>query len=178
MPLAPAVTRNGIVLCLVMFLTACGSVPSRDIPNIAATPSRPEPAKPASADNSIKSALYAQYQEWRGTPYHYGGLSKRGIDCSGFVYTTFRDRFDRQLPRTTAGQARVGYAVPRHAVTAGDLVFFRTSTKGRHVGIYIEDGKFLHASTSEGVVLSNLEAHYWSAHYWKAQRPSDRLAGR
>lgn len=178
MPLTSAVTRNGIVLCLVMFLTACGSAPSRDTPNIAATPSQPESGKPASAGNSIKSALYAQYQEWRGTPYRYGGLSKRGIDCSGFVYTTFRNRFDQQLPRTTADQARVGYAVPRHAMAPGDLVFFRTSAKGRHVGIYIEDGQFLHASTSEGVVLSNLEDQYWSAHYWKAQRPSDRLAGR
>ncbi|MCS3902737.1 cell wall-associated NlpC family hydrolase [Methylohalomonas lacus] len=178
MSLASAVNRNGVVLCLVMFLAACGSTPTRNTPNIAATPSRSEPAKPASADESIKSALYAQYQEWRGTPYRYGGLSKRGIDCSGFVYTTFRKRFDQQLPRTTAGQVRVGYAVPRHAVTAGDLVFFRTGAKGRHVGIYIEDGKFLHASTSAGVMLSNLEDQYWSAHYWKAQRPSEQLAGR
>lgn len=172
---ARTLIHSAVVFCLAILLAACGSVPERHAAPVTAPD---QPASQPQAADPVKDALYAQYREWRGTPYRYGGLSKRGIDCSGFVYTTFRKHFDQHLPRTTAGQARVGYAVPRDAVTAGDLVFFRTSTKGRHVGIYIEDGQFLHASTSEGVVLSNLEDHYWSAHYWKAQRPSDRLAGR
>ncbi len=116
------------------------------------------------------SELYAQYAEWGGTRYRLGGTSKNGIDCSGFTYVTFMKRFGIRLPRTTAQQVELGAHVSRHELRPGDLVFFRTGGKTRHVGIYAGDRKFMHASTSRGVVLSSLDNPYWRARFWKARR--------
>ena len=118
----------------------------------------------------VKKALYAQHSEWRGTRYKMGGLSKKGIDCSGFAYQTFRSRLGYQLPRTTESQSKLGKTVSRRDLRAGDLVFFKTGITVRHVGMYLENGKFLHASTSRGVMISNLDNVYWKKKYWKAQR--------
>ncbi|MBE9532121.1 MAG: C40 family peptidase, partial [Proteobacteria bacterium] len=104
--------------------------------------------------SGVASSLYVQHSEWKGVRYRYGGLSKKGVDCSGFVYLTFKSDFDIVLPRTTKGQAKEGKSVKRSKLRPGDLVFFKTSRKVRHVGIYIEDDKFLHASTSKGVMIS------------------------
>ncbi len=117
-----------------------------------------------------KRRLYSQFKEWKSVKYKLGGLSKMGVDCSGFVYLTYLDKFGIMLPRTTAEQARNGRKIPKRKLKAGDLVFFKTSRKVRHVGIYIEDGKFLHASTSRGVTISKLGNSYWSKKYWKAVR--------
>ncbi len=175
MPLVHSRTQNAAVFCLFMLLAACGNAPERQAGPAQSTQ---QTSRQVAGTDPIKAALYAQYQEWRGTPYRYGGLSKNGIDCSGFVHLTLRQRFGSDIPRTTFDQARTGRPVSHGNWQAGDLVFFRTGPEKRHVGIYVEDGQFLHASSSEGVMLSNLSDHYWLARYWKAQRPSDRLAGR
>ena len=126
---------------------------------------------PVSGDPGvIKRKLYAQHREWRGTRYALGGMSKRGIDCSGLVQTTYREHLGIELPRTTEYQALVGKAIRRSDLRAGDLVFFKTGRKLRHVGIYIEDGKFFHASTSKGVMISRLTDYYWRDKYWHARR--------
>lgn len=166
-------------------LAGCGGMPERPAPVVSPGTEHhstgmhpiPEPAE-GTLKEPIKAALYAQYREWQGTPYRYGGTSKRGVDCSGFVYITFRQEFGKTLPRTTAAQSRLGYSVSRDALRAGDLVFFHTGSRTRHVGIYIEDGYFLHASSSNGVMLSSLSDPYWSSHYWKTQRLTVLLAGR
>lgn len=109
--------------------------------------------------------LYQQHDAWHGTPYQLGGISRSGIDCSGFVQVTFRDLFGMDLPRTTEQQLRIGQPIHRAQLQSGDLVFFRN---GRHVGIYLEDHKFLHASTTNGVMISSLKNTYWSRNYWQA----------
>ena len=119
---------------------------------------------------SVKNELYAQYKEWKGVRYKESGMSKKGIDCSGFVHITFRDRLDRKIPRTTALLSRLGNKVNRNKLRAGDLVFFKTGIKIRHVGIYVEKGRFLHASTSKGVIISRLDNVYWKKHFWHARR--------
>ena len=111
-----------------------------------------------------------QHREWKGTPYRYGGLSKRGVDCSGFVYLTYRNKFGINLPRSTEQQSRTGTPISKQQLTAGDLVFFKTGFSKRHVGIYLGNSKFLHASTSQGVTISNMNNVYWRKKYWKAQR--------
>ncbi len=128
--------------------------------------------------SNVARALYRQHQRWQGTPYLLGGMSRSGIDCSGFVLRTFQSQFALSLPRTTADQHRIGRAVSRDQLEAGDLVFFRTGEKLRHVGIYVEQGLFLHASTSRGVMLSRLDNRYWSSSYWKAKRLSAVLQPR
>ncbi|WP_439133813.1 NlpC/P60 family protein [Pseudomaricurvus sp.] len=118
----------------------------------------------------VQRKLYDQYQQWKGTGYAMGGLSRRGVDCSGLVYLTYRDQFGLRLPRSTKDQAIVGEKVKRSQLRSGDLVFFKTGFKVRHVGIYIEDGKFFHASTSRGVMISRLDDYYWKDKYWHSRR--------
>jgi len=119
---------------------------------------------------SVKDALYAQYDEWKGTRYQIGGLSKDGVDCSGFVHMTFKSRLSITLPRSSELQAELGADVDKDRLQAGDLVFFKTGRTLRHVGVYLEDGRFLHASTKLGVVISGLNESYWRSAYWKARR--------
>ena len=121
----------------------------------------------------VKERLLEQHQHWKGTPYKYGGTSRTGIDCSGFIYRTYKDQLGIVLPRTTADQSKLGEAVTRAELTEGDLVFFKTSTKVRHVGIYLGDDKFMHASSSKGVMISLLSNPYWSPRYWMARRVTD-----
>ena len=118
----------------------------------------------------VKKNLLKQFNEWKGAKYRLGGLSKKGVDCSGFVYLTFQQRLGIEIPRTTALQSKVGKKVTKKQLKSGDLVFFKTSSKVRHVGIYLSEGNFLHASTSKGVIISNLSNSYWAEKYWKSQR--------
>ncbi|QTF08775.1 endopeptidase [Brenneria izadpanahii] len=120
----------------------------------------------------VIAQLNDQLRQWYRTPYRYGGLDRRGIDCSGFVYLTFRDRFGMQLPRSTEAQTEVGERVDRDDLLPGDLVFFKTGSggSGLHVGIYDKDDQFIHASTSQGVIRSSLENVYWKRAYWQARR--------
>lgn len=122
------------------------------------------------SQNRIRQLLQSQYQQWQGVPYRLGGTSRAGVDCSGFTQLTFRDRFNLNLPRTTGAQARQGVPVTHATLEPGDLLFFKTASKVRHVGIYMGRGEFLHASTSRGVMISRLSNPYWQRHYWQARR--------
>lgn len=110
--------------------------------------------------------------EWRNVPYSIGGMTKQGIDCSGFVKLTFEQRFNVTLPRTTVAQSQQGKKIAKQELQTGDLVFFKTGRgpNGYHVGIYTENGKFLHASTSRGVITSSLNSTYWKKRFWQARR--------
>ena len=115
-------------------------------------------------------SLDTVYSQWRGTPYRLGGTSKTGIDCSAFVQVGMAEVFKQQLPRTTGEQARQGKWVAITELTEGDLVFFKTGRSLRHVGIYLGESRFLNASTSQGVIISNLKNPYWRSTYWQARR--------
>ena len=169
--------------CFAILTTAgCSMAPYQNSPEDTASRShsspkeRPQPAKPPTHKPSpspaelLKASLYQQHQEWKGIPYRLGGMSKRGIDCSALVYLIYRNHMGIQLPRTTQYQAVAGEAIKQGQLRPGDLVFFRTGRRGRHVGIYIEEGKFLHASVSRGVTISHLSDDYWKSRYWRARR--------
>jgi len=135
-------------------------------------PTTPDTARPTDAFESheILTRLHQQLEEWDGVPYRLGGLSKEGVDCSGFVYLTYLNQFNIRLPRSTYQQSQVGDHVFQNDLRAGDLVFFRIGLATRHVGIYLEEGLFVHASKSSGVKRSHLQNAYWSKRYWKANR--------
>ena len=116
------------------------------------------------------AALNAQYKDWQGTPYRLGGMTKKGVDCSGFGHLTFKDKFGIILPRTTATQVKRGTRVYIGELQTGDLIFFKTGWRTRHVGIYLKEGTFLHASTSKGVIISRLDNVYWKKKYWQSRR--------
>ena len=118
----------------------------------------------------VRDKLYQQYDSWRGTRYQWGGQSRKGVDCSGFVQLTFRDQLGSWVPRTTLLQSQFGQPVNRRDLQPGDLVFFKTGFDLRHVGMYLKDGDFLHASTNAGVTISNLDETYWNNRYWQSRR--------
>ncbi|BAE74227.1 putative lipoprotein [Sodalis glossinidius str. 'morsitans'] len=118
----------------------------------------------------IKSKIMDQYADWKGVRYRLGGSTKRGIDCSGFVQMTFREQFGLDLPRSTLDQREIGSRIQRTKLRPGDLVLFSASSTGRHVGIYLGNDQFVHASTSSGVMISNLNKSYWKSRYREARR--------
>ncbi|WP_338053822.1 C40 family peptidase [Salinicola halophilus] len=122
----------------------------------------------------IREALLDEHERWIGTPYTLGGTSRHGVDCSSLMQHVFTEAFSLNLPRTTEEQVQEGDWVSRSDLKAGDLVFFQPPGPYRHVGVYVGDGYFLHASSSQGVKLSRLDNVYWGRYYWQARRPMER----
>jgi cell wall-associated NlpC family hydrolase len=117
-------------------------------------------------DKSCNLKLLDEVMEWWGTPYKYGGESKSGADCSGFVQMVFLKVYDKKLPRTTKQQYEFCSKVNKSRLKEGDLVFFETGGKGiSHVGIFLKDGRFAHASSSKGVIVNGLEEAYYDKAY-------------
>lgn len=106
-----------------------------------------------------------------GTPYRYGGTTPKGFDCSGFIQHVFKQA-NINIPRTAALQRDASQTIPSlQQLRQGDLIFFRTSVKSNHVGIYIGNKQFIHASTGQKKVKkSNLLNHYWRKHFVKFGR--------
>ena len=129
------------------------------------------PEDPAAANAVLMRAISLV-----GTPYLYGGNTPQtGFDCSGLVNYVYRDMLNLALPRTS--RALADYQGPRIAprqLAAADLVFFSTGGRVTHVGIYVGNGRFVHAPSSGGTVrLDHLDGHYWRDHYSGAKRILD-----
>ncbi|ALB64464.1 NLP/P60 family protein [Cronobacter condimenti 1330] len=118
----------------------------------------------------IKRTLLNRYAGWKGTRYHLGGTTHRGVDCSALMQHLFAESASVALPRTTGEQLQEGKAVRKAALQPGDLVFFNTGPRQRHVGVYIGDDQFIHASKEKGVTISSLSNRYWRARYLAARR--------
>lgn len=112
--------------------------------------------------------LYLEAADWVGVPYRGGGDSKRGTDCSGFTYQVYRKVYRTQIPRNTEELKAACSKVSKRNLREGDLLFFasnRSRKKVAHVGIYLKNGKFIHASTSKGVIVSRLNEDYYTKHW-------------
>ena len=127
-------------------------------------------------NNLFVDFLLQEAETYIGTPYRYGGTTRRGIDCSAFVKNVF-ETFNMNLPRISAEQAKQGVRIPTEEARQGDLVFFATRGGGRvsHVGIVHgrnEDGvlTFIHSSTSQGVIITPLNDNYWGKRFLYAKR--------
>ena len=148
-----------IALALVALATGCGHAV------------KPETSAPENTlERTVRKALLDDYQRWRGVPHKLGGASRSGIDCSAYAQRVYRDLFGINLPRTTAKQRRTGSSVASGPLRAGDLLFFNTGFRSRHVGIYLGDGSFIHVSSKLGVTRSSLENEYWRKHFQTARR--------
>lgn len=162
-----------LLLSLSIFgLTACGSA-SKPV-KVAQQKSKIYRQTQGSVSDPIFaiSSLSEHQRHWKGTRYRLGGTSRSGVDCSGFMQITFRDLFGIRLPRTTSEQVKQGTRVSKSELRTGDLVFFKTGRgpNGKHVGVYVKNGQFLHASTKGGVIYSDINSPYWSRTFWQGRR--------
>ena len=120
--------------------------------------------------NYIARRIISSAMDYMGVPYVFGGTSPYGFDCSGYVQYVFANA-GVSLPRTADVQYEEGTPISTSELVAGDLVFFSTYTYGAsHVGIYLGDNQFIHASSSRGVTISSLGEAYYSSRYIGARR--------
>jgi lipoprotein Spr len=105
--------------------------------------------------------MFEFIDDWYGTKYRLGGTTKKGIDCSAFSQYLFAAVFGISLPRTAREQYKMTNRISRTELKEGDLIFFNTRGGVSHVGVYLQNNKFVHASTSEGVAISDIFDSYW-----------------
>ena len=135
-----------------------------------------EDNKVEAASNNGQTTIASEYllaysYQFLGTRYVYGGTTASGFDCSGYVRHIYK-QFGVNLDRTSLGMFSKGQSVAKKDLQVGDLVFFKTTAaKVGHVGIYVGNGKFVHSSTSKGVIITNLnDRYYWGKRYVGAKR--------
>lgn len=117
--------------------------------------------------------LFSEVEKWLGTPYCYGGNTMAGCDCSGFVSQVYKAVYGISLQRNSASMREKNCRnIRREELQTGDLVFFKTGSASRinHVGIYLKEGKFIHASSSKGVIVSDLNERYYQRTYSSSGR--------
>ena len=161
-------------LVAVLLLTGCGheaprARPAAHAPRVVFPRVWPNiaPDAPDAANAVLMRALSLV-----GTPYRYGGNTpEAGFDCSGLVGYVFQDVLARRMPRTSGDLARLGRDIAPERMAAGDLVVFADVAAISHVGIYVGEGRFVHAPNSGGTVrLDRLDGPYWRDHFRGARR--------
>lgn len=181
--------RKIFVFFIIILLTGCGivkkkttygkertvTVAAADKDTITAAETIPEPEVKVvvleKADLIINTAM-----AYSGVRYKYGGTTKKGMDCSGLLYVSFGEN-DIPLPRVSSQMADEGKKIKLNKVTKGDLLFFKTSKRGKkinHVGLVVavdgRDIRFIHATSSRGVIVSSLQEGFWNYAFVKATR--------
>lgn len=133
---------------------------------------KPRPAEEVPLPYGLnRDKVLLEIVRFLGVPYEYGGASREGMDCSAFTARVYEDATRRLIPRSTADQYEEGTDVDRDQLHFGDLVFFNTTGRTpSHVGIYIEDDLFAHASVSYGVTISSMESSYYRNRFVGARR--------
>lgn len=113
-------------------------------------------------------ALYRFIDDWYGTPYKYGGKSKGGVDCSGFTSILYAQVYKKTISGSSTSLFDQCNAVSEKNLEEGNLVFFKiNSDKVSHVGVYLKNHRFVHASTHKGVIISSLEEEYYKKYFYK-----------
>lgn len=174
--------KTAFLIITGMFLTSCGSSRSRVVTTkkeqqrtgeVTQIYDRNPSAKP---ENEKVYKVVRTTKKFEGTRYKYGGTDKRGMDCSGLIYTSFLEE-GISLPRTSRAMSLEGKRLYLKEVSVGDLLFFETNKNRKvinHVGLVVEvknDGiYFIHSSTSSGVIISSLSESYWYNNFVMARR--------
>ncbi len=166
-------------LCIAFFLSSCafphrpgydrgtGTYPSsRYNAKMAKAKEQNKGTNPNPSVSALKNAI----SPWIGTPYLYGGESRRGTDCSGFVRQIYKSHFKTDLPHSTKQSWSFGKAISKGDLEPGDVVFFGNFIGVSHNGIYVGNNTFAHASSSRGVMYESLDNSYWVGRYQGARR--------
>jgi cell wall-associated NlpC family hydrolase len=118
-----------------------------------------------------QSKMMREISKFMGVPYVHGGAGSDGMDCSGYTMIVYKNAVGKLLPRSSAEQSKLGKAIELNDLKFGDLVFFNTTGEnGSHVGIYLGDDLFAHASVSLGVTISSLQSSYFAKRFETARR--------
>ncbi len=154
-----------LILSVALFVTSCGS--SRKVSTIKHS----EPEYKVGSSPST-NALLSEARTWLGTRYRYGGNDKSGVDCSGFVLQVYGKALGIKLPRTSVQQHKYCARIDKAQLQPGDLVFFtvRGGSSIGHVGIYMGNSRMIHASSSQGVIVSSLDDTYYRRNYHSSGR--------
>ena len=165
--------RPLLLLVFLSLLAACGSIRPAprytDSTNAGAVVREIEERR-----HATPSRLARVVDSYLGIPYKWGGTTRAGMDCSAFTRAIFRETYGVELPRTSKQMYGVGRAIPQEqSLKPGDLVFFKNTYSGpgvSHVGIYLGNGRFAHASSSKGGTITPLDNPYFQPRYIGARR--------
>ncbi|MBU2939218.1 C40 family peptidase [Lacinutrix sp. C3R15] len=171
-----SIKKTALILILLISFSACKSSKNKRVVTKKVRTTKTVANKTTSKTSANVKSIVDYAKTFEGVKYKYGGTTKKGMDCSGLIYTSFKKEAI-SLPRTTNDLSKTGNWIDLKEVKVGDLLFFATkknSRKVNHVGIvttsrtgYVE---FIHASTSRGVMISNLAERYWYLAYVQARR--------
>ncbi len=165
------------ILFLLFFVTSCrhhketSSVKTPPVnTSTSATKIKIVAEKLAISEKDVKAKkLYSFISEWYGTPYKYGGCGKDGVDCSCFTGTLYYKVYGKIIARSSSQLYKESDHIKMKNLEEGDLVFFKIGSKNvSHVGVYLKDDKFVHASTKKGVMISSLQEQFFKDTYYGA----------
>lgn len=161
--------KNTIYIIVILFtLLACGKNKKSVVKAESSVAKKYAEILQVTPNQLKNTKLYQFIDDWYGVKYKYGGLTKSGVDCSGFTNLLYQNVYKKQLPRTTSELAEQINKVSKNKLVEGNLVFFNIEgKKNAHVGVYLINNKFVHASTSKGVIISSLENPYYKKAYNK-----------
>ena len=160
-----------LLAIIALFMSSCGSSKQA-----SSNKSHTHETTSKSSGSSKTRKIISYAKTFKGTRYKYGGTSKKGMDCSGLVYTAF-GKEEIKLPRVSRDMAKRGKPISLSKSAKGDLLFFITNKNKKsinHVGLVIsvKSGEilFIHSTTSKGVIISSMEERYWKSAFVKARR--------
>ena len=168
-----------LLVCLLYTVKAQNSKPSSSKPELKTEISDPDnlasqffsQVMGVAVSATSNTKMYQFIYDWLGTPYRLGGDTEKGIDCSGFAYKLYDKTFNTIIGNNSRNIFSMVNPINKTELKEGDLVFFKIGSKSiSHVGVYIGDNKFAHASSSKGVMISNLEEPYWQRYFYKGGR--------
>lgn len=168
------IKRLFFIFTISFLITSCGS--SKNVSSYRKPKKTINKIPKTTKDPTIADKIVWTAVTYKGVPYKYGGMTKRGMDCSGLIHTSFKQR-KVTIPRTSGEMYAKSYDISLGEVKRGDLLFFKTSKKRgkvNHVGLVtsIKNGdiNFIHSTTSRGVIVSSLYTNYWKRAFVKAKR--------
>lgn len=165
-----------LLAALIVFISACGThktVTKTDYHNVSSSDSIKPYSKIFGTNftGTEDKKLLDELSTWMGTPYVFGGKSKQGTDCSGMVQSVYKTVYNISLYRTASDIVKNCDMINKKNLQSGDLVFFKIkSNKITHIGIYLADNKFIHASSSKGVTVNDLTESYYSKYFYSGGR--------
>lgn len=167
--------RVFIFSILLIFLAACHSARESGSTSTASEASKRVMSKYAAmmrvSEKELDRKLIYFVDAWYGAPYKYGGDGKSGIDCSRLVCRIYKDVYGKNVAGTARDLDRMSESVKQSRLKQGDMVFFKIeSSKVSHVGVYIANNHFVHASVKKGVIINSLEDKYYKKYFYKGGR--------